>query len=363
MAGPCLAGRSMARRGLVTLAAAAALTLSGPGAARVPSPALAQDQLPAVWQQLAADAPGPGPRWDHTLGADEAGRQLVVFGGGDAAGGPLGDTWLFDLAAETWNQVAGPAPSPRFGHAVAVDLEERVLYLFGGQADGATFFDDTWRLDLERRTWSELDTGDGPRPSPRYGTSAVIDGHGHLLVSHGFTFEGRFDDTWSLDLRTGAWSDISPTPETRPLKCCLHKAVWDTAGERMMLFGGCSSGFGPYQLVDLCSFDSAARTWAEITPTTGPAPRSNPALVLDADHERVLLIDGLTEAGYVADIWALRLGGNAMPSWEQAASGGEAPAPRASHDATVVHQRVYLFGGNTDSGPVADLWAMSLSAS
>ena len=107
--------------------------------------------------------------------------------------------------------IGGPAPSPRFGHAVAVDAGNRALYLFGGQADGETFFNDTWRFDLDARSWSEIPTGDD-RPSPRYGTSAVLDGEGNLIVSHGFTFEGRFDDTWCLIPRAESGRTFRPRP-------------------------------------------------------------------------------------------------------------------------------------------------------
>jgi N-acetylneuraminic acid mutarotase len=157
---------------------------SRPAAAQVPT---------ATWASI--DSPGPAARWDHTLSADPVTGSLYLFGGRDAAGASLGDAWIYSVGNDSWTLLEGPAPSPRFGHAVAIDTANRTLYLFGGQADGETFFNDTWRFDLDARSWSEIPTGDD-RPSPRYGTSAVLDGEGNLLVSHGFTFEGRFDDTW-----------------------------------------------------------------------------------------------------------------------------------------------------------------------
>lgn len=327
-----------------------------------PRPATAQEG-DGGWIELAPAAGGPGARWDHTLAGDEAGGRLVLFGGRDGDNVPLGDTWLFDLATESWREASGAgtaAPSPRFGHAVAVDQGTRQLYLFAGQADGATFFDDAWRLDLETLVWSPIETGDGPRPSARYGTSAVLDGAGKLLVSHGFTFDGRFDDTWALDLATATWTDVSPAPETRPLRRCLHEAVWDAAAGRMLLFGGCSSGFGPCPQGDLWVFDPAARTWTELTPAARPAARSNPALVVDPSGERVLLLDGLTAEGHVADLWALPLAGDA--GWEAISVAGEPPAARASHDAVAVGDRLYLFGGIGPDGVLADLWALPFGA-
>jgi N-acetylneuraminic acid mutarotase len=311
-------------------------------------------QLAATWTPLTAT--GPAARWDHTLAADAATGSLLLFGGRDGAGVPFGDTWVYAVAENAWTAVEGPAPAPRFGQAVAVDPARRTLYLFGGQA-GETFFNDAWRFDLDTRTWAEIPTGD-IRPAPRYGTSAVVDDAGNVLVSHGFTFEGRFDDTWSLDPQTGVWSDISPPADTRPLKRCLHEAVWDPQGQRMLLFGGCASGFGPCPLGDLWAFDPATRTWTDLTPPASPAARSNPALVRDESGGAIWLVDGLTAAGYAADLWALDLGG-ATPLWNEAAQGDLIPEPRASHDAAVLDGNTYLFGGNGNAGPLADLWVLS----
>ena len=307
-----------------------------------------------AWKSLTAT--GPTARWDHTLAADPATGTLILFGGRDADGAPSADTWLYAAAEDTWTALAGPAPSARFGHAVAVDGANRTMYLFAGQADGDTFFNDTWRLDLDTQRWEKLATAD-PAPSPRYGTSAVLDDDGNLLISHGFTFEGRFDDTWSFDPATATWTDLSPAPPARPLKRCLHEAVWNSDMHRMLLYGGCSSGFGPCPQGDLWAFDPATRIWTELKPATGPAARANPALIHDDRSGGTWLIDGLTEAGYVADLWTLDLGGT-TPTWSKSAPGGTVPEPRASHDAALLDGDVWLFGGNGNTGALADLWVL-----
>ena len=334
--------------------AALAMLLSCCLALQAPSrPVIAQAER-VTW--TAIDRAGPSARWDHTLSADPEAGQLILFGGRNDAGTPFGDTWVYLVEEGNWTPVEGPAPSPRFGHAIAVDPEGRALYLFGGQADSETFFNDTWRFDLDALSWEEVATNDS-RPSPRYGTSAVFDRAGHILVSHGFTFEGRFDDTWSLDLATGTWSDVSPAPETRPLKRCLHEAVWDDGQNRMLLYGGCSSGFGPCPQGDLWAFDTATQTWIDLTPVASPVARSNPALVRDEADGRMWLIDGLTEAGYIADLWTLDLTGGA-PEWIETAQGSVVPDSRASHDATVIDGDIYLFGGYGNAGSLADFWVL-----
>lgn len=305
-----------------------------------------------AWEP-AGGGDGPAPRWDHTLAADEADESLLLFGGRDGGGNAFADTWRFDADAGTWRLIDGVGPPARFGQAVAVDQEARVLYLFGGQV-GSTFFDDTWRFDLETERWDQLGTTAGP--ASRYGHSAILDGAGNLVISHGFTFDGRFDDTWSLEPATGAWTDISPDPgATRPLPRCLHEAIWDANRDRMLLFGGCASGFGPCPLGDLWAFDPATRTWTDVTPAFGPAPRTNPALVLDATSGRALLFAGSTGAGYTFDAWSIDVA-DEFPVWTEQPQTGVFPEARSSLDAVVLGGRVYLFGGIGGAGPLADLW-------
>jgi hypothetical protein len=263
---------------------------------------------------------------------------------------------LFDLDARTWRQIDGEAPAPRFGQAVVVDQKTRRLYLFGGQSQDV-FFNDTWQFDFKMEQWKRLDAGESAAPSPRYGLSGVLDGGGHLIVSHGFTFEGRFDDTWSFDLKERTWTDVSPSPgSVRPLRRCLHEMVWDAAAKRMLLYGGCSSGFGPCPQGDLWSYNAGDRTWAELTPAGGPSARSNPALVWHATTERAWLFGGLTDGGYRADLWSGVLVDNVFTwTFTETAPG---PAPRASHDTVVTGNRLYLFGGTGDAGPLDDLWRL-----
>jgi hypothetical protein len=310
------------------------------------------------WKLLDSET-APAARWDHTIAADETTKQLVLFGGRDAAGSPFGDTWLYDLIHHAWRQAEASGPEPRFGQAVAVDRSTGKLVLFGGQSSDV-FFNDTWTFDFASESWSKLDTGDSALPSPRYGLPGVFDGEGRFIISHGFTFEGRFDDSWALDLTKNQWTDISPAPgEVRPLKRCLHEMIWNEQAERLILFGGCSSGFGPCPQGDLWSFDRTTSAWTELLPADAPAARSNPALTYDARGNRAILVGGLADAGYTTDVWSGVLNGDDF-TWTAIAPEGDGPSPRASHDLVLTRADIYLFGGTGDSGVSNDLWKLSL---
>lgn len=345
MTGQTLA--TCSRRKILAMTGAAGLSVAGLHRRS------ASAQVAPAWKQLPSD--GPAARWDHHLGGDESGIGLVLFGGRDGAGNALGDTWMYDIKAREWTPVESDAPAPRFGAAVASDPEGDRLILFGGQA-GSDFFNDTWAFDFRGRTWTQLESGSAA-PAPRYGMPGAIDGNGAFVISHGFTFDGRFDDTWSFDSDTATWTNVTPE-STRPLNRCLHEMVWDAASEAFVLFGGCSSGFGPCPQGDL--WDLAGGTWTDVTPASGPTPRTNPSMIYDDRNERVLLVAGSTADGVVNDVWSGRLGSDGF-AWEQLIAEGEAPSPRSSHDMALVRGDVYLFGGTGPNGVTADLWKLSLT--
>ena len=302
------------------------------------------------WKRI--DVGGSPPvRFDHTATLDTVNNKLVVFGGRDGSK-DLGDTWVYDLESNSWNEVKGTtAPEARFGHAAAFDAESKRVLIFAGQA-GVSFLNDVWAFDAASETWSKLDT-QGTPPGVRYGTSAVITKRNLLIISHGFA-SGRFDDTIALDLGNNTWTQIKPIDEV-PLNRCLHESVYDAKTDRMIMFGGCSSGYGPCPQDDAWSLDVEAKEWNEIKPSgSKPSGRSNPSLVSD-DSGRLILFGGRTGGGRSSDIWTLDI---ASGKWTELTPSGEGPEPRSSHDAAWNPDtgQMIVFGGRSNSGNLNDLW-------
>jgi hypothetical protein len=191
----------------------------------------------------------------------------------------------------------------------------------------------------------------------RYGTAAAVDTkRNRLLISHGFA-AGRFDDTWVLDLTTYTWTQI-PIAGGKPLKRCLHEAVYDAGADRLILFGGCSSPSGPCPQGDLWTLDIESRAWTEVRPSGAtPAARQNPGLVSDGAG-RVYLFGGATQAGPSADVWVLDV---AAKRWTELQSPTGAPAPRSSHDAVWDggSGRLIVVGGLGDEGALNDVWSFT----
>jgi uncharacterized protein (TIGR03437 family) len=226
-------------------------------------------------------------------------------------------------------------------------------WVFGGQAAG--FFNDVWAFDIAQRTWQQLNSGNGG-PSRRYGHSAVYDGaRDRMVISHGFTNAGRFDDTWAFDFGASSWRDLTPSG-ARPIRRCLHHAVLDAANNQMYLYGGCASGFGPCPLGDLWAFDLNSNRWTERTGQPAPPPREHYGMGFDNARGRLVIFGGNGNS-LLSDTWEYDVRSG---SWRQTTITGSVPSPRHRHETATAGDRgtIFFFGGSTSSGSTNELWML-----
>ena len=299
--------------------------------------------FPATINPLPVVGEPPSPRIDTTLTFDPSSGQIYAFGGQDQLGAS-NSLYAFATESRKWTKLSpiGTLPAPRFGQTTIFDNKRNRVILFGGQGQG--FFNDTWAYEISSNRWVQLAPGEGP--SRRYGHSAIYDtNQDRMIISHGFTDAGRFDDTWSLDLATNSWRNISPA-SGRPLKRCLHHAVLDSKRQQMLLYGGCSSGFGPCPQGDLWSFDLKTERWTELKPSLTPDPRQWYAAAFDESRERMIVWGG-SGRSLLNDWWEYD---PAVNQWAQIQVAG--PEPRSRHQAVFVPQsgETYFFGGQLASG-------------
>jgi hypothetical protein len=307
-----------------------------------PEPTLAAPR----WDLLPQGDTVPPPRRDHSLVTD--GQRLYLFGGRNSS--PLGDFWVYDLASQRWSQVAAPGPPARFGHSAGYDVITSSIVIFGGQAGG--FFNDVWAYTPTTGRWAQVSSSGGP--SPRYGAASAVDPSGRLIVSHGFTDTGRFDDTWSE--AGGTWGDLSPTDGERPIERCLTRGVVTPDGA-FFLFGG-QTDSDPF-LGDTWRLDTVNPTpWTNISPGTSPAARNLFSMVWDDERPRALVFAGATEGGLVRDVWIFDV---LASEWSELSTQGEAPSPRSGHDAIWLPGRrsMVVFGGRDAGGDRDDLWELA----
>jgi len=353
--------------GAVTTAATAAVTATTAPAATVATPSTTAPSTTAAppssevtvtvtvpvvetgWFGLGADAGGPEARSNAVLVYTPAEDALYLHGG-RTDGAARTDLWRYDLGTADWAEVnpGGDVPEVRYSHTAIWDEVRDRLVVFSGQAGPGRFLSDVWAYDAATNTWIEL-APNRAGPENRYGSCAGYDPVGdRFLISHGFTDNGRFDDTWVFDLGGNTWTDVSPG-ENRPLRRCLHTCTYDPENAALVLFGGQSNE----QFAHDDAWILSADTWSEV-PATGPAARKFPSSVPLGGE--TLIFGGKGEDVF-GDMWALD---TADAAWTPADLDG-APAARHSHAAAYdgAAGRMWVFGGEiADGSESADLWVL-----
>lgn len=174
------------------------------------------------------------------------------FGGQSAAGTLLADSGRLactDLRSCTWQPAAagGSAPSARSYAAMGADASSSLVWLVGGRtATGPS--NEAFSYSAcsgDAAPWNAVTTT-GTSPPGRYAHSMVlIPGAGGAVDSF-IVFGGTHDasttlnDAWRLELTsstTARWVALAPAGDA-PVARAYHHAVWDSGGNRMLVFGG-----------------------------------------------------------------------------------------------------------------------------
>ena len=164
------------------------------------------------WSNVSSSVGAPPPaRSGASMVYEAVDGYTLLFGGQDAAGKALGDTWA--LSDGRWSQLhTARSPSPRQDAGIAYDAADGYVLLFGGSGCGG-MCDDTWMF--KGGQWEELVVPSSP--GPRLGAAMTYDAaDGYVLLFAGSNLDSTryYNDTWSF--RHGRWSDSPRYLAARP---------------------------------------------------------------------------------------------------------------------------------------------------
>jgi uncharacterized protein (TIGR03437 family) len=309
------------------------------------------------WRELTvASGPKPDARRNAVAVHDPAAKRIILFGG-TSDSGLLNDTWAFSLETRTWTKLTttGGPPPARFAFDAVYDPAGHQMVIYAGQ--GAGFFNDTWTLNLNTLEWRDVSpASNSARPKARYGSASIFDPVSRSLVQFaGFTSEsGRFQDTQSFGLATNTWVDWTPA-STKPQVRCLLTAAFDRANRRMIIYGGQRSG----PLDDLWAFDLASRTWTDLTVANRPAGRWFASSSVNRDGQFVLF-GGFASSGNSDETWSFDFQARTWTKLQTNTS----PSPRNGMASAYIEaeDRLLIIGGASNSGLLNDVWELRKNA-
>ncbi len=211
-----------------------------------------------VWTNVTPASSLGCRRDDHTMTYDAAHSDAILFGGRDANGTPLGDTWLWTGTA--WvNVTAAGGPSPRFGAAMTYDVARGVVVLVGGD-DGTKKLNDVWEWDGAAQRWHQMVAIGLLPPARSYAALSSFDASNAGVALFGGLGASQLNDTWIWNGKRWTQASVAGgAPSARQ----HAEMVYDAVAHRIVLYGG----------LDARRINSDQ--W--IATVTGVAPASSPA--------------------------------------------------------------------------------------
>jgi hypothetical protein len=218
----------------------------------------------------------PPARTAQAMGTDWVSGRVFLFGGTDLQN-VLGDTWMW--TGTDWVQISGPGPSARSGCGqLAYDVRNNGLLLFGGWDDGQQRdVNDTWLLDASG--WRQLLAS-----SPVGGREdhvTITDGSSGDVHVYGGYSNSFFPNNELWRWQGSTWSRVYAATPPPPPRGGM-RGVWDG---RQCLFTG---GHGQ----SIWSFDGAS--WRMVDEPGGPTVAG---LVYESARDTILILEAVYPAG------------------------------------------------------------------
>ncbi|KAJ0979943.1 hypothetical protein J5N97_015417 [Dioscorea zingiberensis] len=246
-------------------------------------------------------------------------------------------------------KVVGFNPSERWGHSAC--FFEGVIYVFGGCC-GGLHFSDVLTLNLETMAWKSLVTT-GQKPGNRDSHSTALVGH-KMVVLGGTNGSKKVNDLHILDLRTNEWT--KPNYKGTPPSPRESHTATVFGEDKLVIFGGSGEGEANY-LNDVHVLDLKNMTWSSPQVKGDlPAPRDSHTAV--AVGNKLLIYGGDCGDRYHGDVDVLDM---ENMTWSPLVVQGPSPGVRAGHAAVTFGTKVYVIGGVGDKQYYSDVWVLDVT--
>jgi hypothetical protein len=293
--------------------------------------------------------------WGHS--AVWTGEEMIVWGGW-SVGPPAGEVdtgGCFNEASSSWTPTSNVgAPTARQGHTAV--WTGSAMIVWGGSTDGGNYVANGGIYDPASDSWQSMSTIGAP--SPRAWHTAVWTGQEMIIW-------GGIQDSMSAPLATGArynpatdqWTEVNTAGA--PIGRLSHTVVW--TGTEMIVWGGDITFFPPYMTSTGGRYNPETNTWAPVSLTGVPDPRSSHAAVWTGD---TMVVWG----GQSTGSGKFDTGGRYDPSGDSWSATDLTTAPPATVFPVAVWtgSEMVIWGGTIEAGtytdtgahydPVSDIW-------
>ncbi|MHA1950430.1 MAG: Kelch repeat-containing protein [Candidatus Thorarchaeota archaeon] len=241
----------------------------------------------------------PSRREVGMMAYDSQSDKMVMFGGVTDYDNSVhtNETWTYSYNTNTWTKMSpATAPNPRIYAGMTYDSESDRIILFGGVWGINGYNDETWSYDVETNTWTEMSPP--VSPSRRWSPAMAYDEESDRVIlfggrPHDYIVNYVMNDTWAYDFNTDTWEFINTVPH--PVARRMQSMVYDSAADSMVLFGG--SDEYDITLGDTWLFDYNSNNWTQQDPTNHPSARVRHGMIYDSESNVVLSFFGAGDTG------------------------------------------------------------------
>jgi hypothetical protein len=310
------------------------------------------DPVKDTWKAI-TPVNAPSPRWGATAVWDDKENVVIVWGGVGAAGQPLADGGMYNPATDTWTTIPPGVPAARHGHTAVWATfttpfmgSSYGMMVWGGEGTGGYLGDGAF-FDPTKMTWLALEAGPAPRRdhtavwSTATNVMIIFGGYGGVAPPDDF-----LGDAWSFDpLKTGAgpWTDLTPAyPSARARQTAVFGSPSPTTAF-MVLFGGANA---TNQLPDGAIY--RANAFSPLDPQHFPEAREgHTAVWMDAPVSRMIVLGGVQGGTTLGSAWSLDVTGST--TWSVLPT---PPGTRAYHTAVTDGASMMAWGGESFGSPL-----------
>uniref|UniRef100_A0A8D2ZRJ7 Zgc:163014 n=1 Tax=Scophthalmus maximus TaxID=52904 RepID=A0A8D2ZRJ7_SCOMX len=248
-------------------------------------------------------------------------------------------------------------PSTRWSHTMCLSDPDTAVLIGGEAADQNYCKDSLWKLELDSDFWFPMNSSSsGPVPLCARGHTATYDPDSKSVFVYGGLREGqRYSELYILNTVTWKWKLVTAKGNVPTL--AYHSAVFYK--KELFVFGGVQPGHSSGD--KSCSnalyiFNPEFELWYQpIVEGDRPLPRFGHSATLLS--QRLIIFGGRKTATYLNDLHILDLG---FMEYAAVKCGNMPPLPRGFHAAVPVSDnRILVSGGCSAIGALQDVHVFS----
>lgn len=335
-----------------------------------------------TWTTLKANGTAGNPTGRSGTGMvyDSANNRLIITCGYTGSV-YLNDVWEYSISGDAFTQLSpsGTAPGGRELLNVGYDsTNQRLLVMGGWQGSAASNRNDVAQLTLTSgtETWTQIKTNDLSNQSVLAFSSgaAAVDTNRNLMVVATFLgYDSTSKYVYAFDMKntstTAPLYGLTIVDYFRARDAPAY--VYNTTRSEMLFINGYSAMDDDTTIAngehisEVWAYDYTNNKWRYAAKGPLNMPQGEGGLAIyDAANDRIIYFGGLTGANQRGnDVWQLKADIHGMYVATKLAPTGTAPTQRwlmaGCYDSA--NQRIVLWGGQSDSSVLGDVWALSLS--